>query len=415
MARKTKPKKEKKIQIRPRQMTGKELENEESKEAEEKEAGSKDEKNASRRMSWPSKDPFQARVQEVREKAVSPENEIEEEDVFPASEAMPKPGRRMPKGQDWRMRLVNWRFWRPRISGLFKSLPSLSVPLLPVVALLIIFVLIFSSFLSGWSYDRGLADGYQFSEEAATKEKMQMPPEGEDELNTALAELRKGETASALDRLLRLEKTPHAYSSLTYLVALAAMQNGDVKLAETKVQDTIAKRERVSDALALKSVLITQQAADPTRAKMGDPRVRSETLLRQAAIADAANPYPRFELATLLRYKGQNAEAIKELKAAQVRLNPFDSHLVMDITLALMQLEQAPPEKLPARQPDTDDVAKLFPAAYVSMRRGDFTAAATLLQKCRTSLPPDFFDYLIYDPAFRKFREHPELQPFFGN
>jgi len=413
MARKTKPKKEIKIVIRPRQMTEKELDSEEPKEAEEKEAGSKDEKTASRRMSWPSKDPFQPRVQEAGVKAASPQDE--EEEVFPASEAGPKPIRRIPEDQTLQKRLFNWRLWRARLSGFRRSLPSLSVPLLPVVALLIIFVILFSSFFSGWSYDRGLADGYRFSEEAATKEKRQLPPEAEDELNTALAELRKGETASALDRLLRLEKTPHAYSSLTYLVALAAMQNGDVKLAETKVRDTIIKRERVSDALALQSVLVTQQAADPTRATMGDPKVRSEALLRQAAIADAANPYPHFELATLLRYQGKSAEAIKEIKAAQVRLNPFDSHLVMDITLALMQLEQAPSEKLPASQPETDDVRKLFPAAYVSMRRGDFAAAAALLQKCRASLPPDFFDYLVYDPAFRKFRERPELEPFFGN
>ena len=80
---------------------------------------------------------------------------------------------------------------------------------------------------------------------------------------------------------------------------------------------------------------------------MGVPRLRAEQLLRQACLADAANPYPRFELGTLLRYQGRREEALAQIKGAQARLNPIDSHMIMGITLALMKIEELPVEQLP--------------------------------------------------------------------
>ncbi len=261
----------------------------------------------------------------------------------------------------------------------------------------------------------GVRDGQTEAKTTAKRENAVWPPEVAAELDVALSDLRKGNADSALRRFQKLEEEKLQISSVSYLVALAAMQSGDIDLAEKKARESMEKQERISDSLALMAVLETQKAADPKRYKLGDASLKSEKLLRQAILADAANPYPRYELATLLRYKGKRDEAIKEIQAAQARLNPIDSHTVMDITVALMKIEQTPEGELPNQAPQTDDVRKTFPAAYIAMRRGDFVQAAALLQKCREALPTDVFDYLVNDPCLRKFIDQPEIRPFFGN
>lgn len=263
-------------------------------------------------------------------------------------------------------------------------------------------------------YTAGIRQGEAQAKTMAKRENVPWPPEIAAELDAALADLRKGEAGSALLRLQKLEADKLQISSVTYLVALAAMQFGDIDLAEKKAQESMDKQERISDSLALLAVLETQKAADPKRYKMGDASLRSEEFLRQAILADVANPYPRYELATLLRYRGRRDEAMKEIQAAQTRLNPIDSHMVMDITLSLMKVEQTPVAELSDQVPQTDDVRKNFPAAYVAMRRGDFVKAADLLRKCQQALPVDVFDYLVNDPSLRKFIDQPEVTPFFG-
>lgn len=295
-----------------------------------------------------------------------------------------------------------------------KRLARRKVPLLPTGGVFLVLVLVVSWILSGWNYRRGEAHGLQLAEDAATKSKVELAPEVAKELNEALFQLRKGEVADALKRLQKLETLPQGVASLSYLVALAAMQNGDITLAERKVSESISKREKISDALALQSVLESQKAADPSMTSMGDPKMRSEALLRQATIADGANPYPHFELATLLRYQGKTEEAKAEIRAAQARLNPIDSHLVMEVTLAFMEIEETPVGELPTDVPAGDNVVRLFPAAFSAMRRGDFDQAASLLQRCQQALSVDAFDYLVNDPALRRYLGRPELRPFFG-
>lgn len=298
---------------------------------------------------------------------------------------------------------------RPTFLTNLKSLPSRRVPFYKAFLGLLI-----PMFLIGWlCFSLGEWSGEDQAEAAATKEGLQLPPDVSAQLDHALIALRDGDSRKAIHELEEVEAAPLAYPSVTYLVALAAMQDGNIKLSEKKVEESIAKRERVSDALALQAVLETQKAHDPTYFKVGNPRQRAETLLRQAIMADAANPYPHFELATLLRYRGEKEEALREIKAAEARLNPVDSHLIMGITMAIMELENTPDSQLPTASPDSDDIRKLFPEAYASMRRGDFVTAAALLRKCRKLSSPDIFDYAVNDPAIRKFAHQPELAEFY--
>jgi hypothetical protein len=241
------------------------------------------------------------------------------------------------------------------------------------------------------------------------KQGVEIPVTFQEHLDGALSDLRNGHTEKALTRLTALEREFGSVSSLTYLVALAAMQNGSTELAEAKAVESIKKRERISDALALRAVLETQKKAKG----FGDPRIRAEAYLRQAMLADAANPFPRIELATLLRYSKRDAEALALLEGARSRLNPVDSHTVVDVTLALMKLQAISDAEMPSDIDPDKDPASLFSAAYAAMRGGDFARAATILRVGKDRMQPDLFDYLVNDPALRKFHSRPELKEFY--
>lgn len=239
-------------------------------------------------------------------------------------------------------------------------------------------------------------------------------PEQAELLNAALAKLRAGNSADAIKMLSDLKQQGGNLPSISYLLALAALQDGDARLAMTEAEKSISLKERVSDSLALLAVLETQKANDRTQVAMVDPRRRAEALLREAMAVDPANPYPHFELATLLRYQGNRQEALKEIEAAKARLNPMDSHLVMDITSRLLRLESLAAADLPPQEPSTNDPRELLPAAYAAMKRGDFDHAADLLRKTQTVMDRELFAYLINDPAMRRFAKEPKLAEFYS-
>ena len=263
------------------------------------------------------------------------------------------------------------------------------------------------------SWNIGFGAGVQNSLDEETKEKVTVSKEFLGELDQALADLRTGKTENAVKKLRELEGANTDVASLTYLLAVAAVQNGDTKLAEAKTAESIDKRERISDSLALQAVLETQKAADPSIKKFGDPQIRSEALLRQAMLADTANPFPMVELATLLRYKKRGDEAIALLRGARSRLNPVDSHSVVDVTIELATLQDAPDSELPQVPEPGKDLVSAFSAAYIAMRKGDFDQAVGLVKIARKMAAPDLFDYLINDPAIRHYAAEPKLREFF--
>lgn len=255
--------------------------------------------------------------------------------------------------------------------------------------------------------------GWNESIALATRDRIDVRPEFNGKIDEALAMLRRGDASKAEAQLAILEQENPDVASLSYLRALAAMQAGDIVLAEAKVDESIAKGERISDSLSLKAVLTSQKSADGGFQVFGDPAVRSEQFLRQAMVADAANPSPLIELGTLLRYKKRDAEAIALLEAAKTRLNPVDSHTVIEVTLALARAQQLADDQLDSQPLTSQDPASLFVAAYVAMRKGQFTSAAQYLRTCRAQLPIDLFDYLVNDPALRKYAREPQLAPFY--
>lgn len=282
---------------------------------------------------------------------------------------------------------------------------------LPFVPVAIVFLIALIG-IGLWAHGNGVLEGRRLAEQEAQKAFPEISAETMARLDKAALGLRSGEASEALTVLSELESST-TIPSLSYLVALAALQSGDVDLVEEKAKLSIKKREKISDSLALLAVVESQRGSDKTRVKMGNSVRRAEDFLHQAIAADPANPYPRFELATLLRYDKRREEAAKELKGARSLLNPIDSHSIMDITTRVMAVEQLPLDKVVKMTEVSDNPQKLIPGAYAAMRVGDFEQAAQLLRIARDVMPLESFDYLINDPAFRRFAREPRLAEFY--
>jgi hypothetical protein len=129
--------------------------------------------------------------------------------------------------------------------------------------------------------------------------------------------------------------------------------------------------------------------------------------------SDLANPYPYIEMAMRLRGRGQNVEARKMLEAARSRLHPVDSYALLESTMLLIDLQGKPDHELPLDLDPDKNAASLLGAAYVALRRGEFSTAVGLLHTGRERLPPDLFAYMMGDPELRKFASRPEIATFY--
>jgi len=230
------------------------------------------------------------------------------------------------------------------------------------------------------------------------------------QFEAALDELRRGEPAKARETLAQLQKEYPFIPSLSYFAALAALQTGDTTAAATLAGESVGKRERIADSLALQALVESQK---PRAGALRDPAAAAGALLEKAATIEPGNPAPLIELSTILRFKGDQAAALETMRRARNRLNPVDSHAVADTTIRLLELQAMDDASLPANiDPDTGTAA-MFSAAYVAMRTGRFADAASILSTAQKRLPPDLFLYLANDPALRRFKDQPELSGFF--
>ncbi|MFZ4681499.1 MAG: hypothetical protein ACOYMS_03265 [Terrimicrobiaceae bacterium] len=240
-----------------------------------------------------------------------------------------------------------------------------------------------------------------------------LPATEAEALNQAVAGLRSGKAEASYNTLKDLRAKYPRVASLSYLTALSALETGRYVVAETHVRESIKAGQRVSDSLALLANLESRKSAMAKKKPVEADR-KEEELLRAAITADAANPYPHIELANLLRVQGRSEEAQAEFRSAQALLTPVDSHLVVDLALGVMKIEQTPEGEIAAPATTNGDVRTIFPAAYAAMRKGDMALAGSLLEQCRELLPADLFNYLMSDPAVRKFANREELRPFYA-
>jgi tetratricopeptide (TPR) repeat protein len=237
-----------------------------------------------------------------------------------------------------------------------------------------------------------------------------IPAELEKNINSALNSYAYGNATEATSELEVLYKRNQTIPSTSFLLALTALQSGNLKLAQQMVDESLSKAEKVSDSLALKAAIEMELAG---RGGMGDPKVRAESLLRSAMAADISNPRPYIELGSLLRFQGRNDEARKLFEGAKVRLNPVEGHPLVNTSLALLNLQQMSNSQLPTDLNPDKDTVSLISAAYVAMRKNDIPALKALLAKARDRLSTPLYEYLINDPAIKIFIRNPELSKCF--
>jgi|GEM_PF-1062274 tetratricopeptide (TPR) repeat protein len=274
-----------------------------------------------------------------------------------------------------------------------------------VAALLICFVLV------GWlAYHQGLIVSQNQIMELRMEAPLPIPPEFQATIESALQAYSKGNAADAVEILSEVYRKNQNIPSTCYLMALTAIQSGNLSLASEKVDESILKGERLSDALALKAAIEMEKS---NKVGMGDPKVRAESLLRSAMAADISNPRPYIELASLLRFQGRNDEARQLFEAASARLNPVEGQALVETSLSLLNLQQTSDDKLPQNWDTDKDQRSLISAAYVAMRKNDIPAVKTLLAKARDRLSPALYGYLMNDPAMRVFAKNPQMSGLF--
>ena len=259
----------------------------------------------------------------------------------------------------------------------------------------------------------GSDDGKKRLIEEQTAADVRMSAENNKRLNQAFEDLRGGRSSEALMAFQEIEAKNPDVASMAYLSALAAMRSRNFALAEEQAERSIRRKERVSDSMAIQALLQIQKSEDPNVRRLGDQTLRAELILRSAMLADPANPVPMIELASLLRQQRKSDEAIELLKAARSRVQPFDLPLFLEATIVLATLQGTADADLPVIADPGKDLPSAISAAYVSMRRGQFTEAAEILRGIRNQTAPGHFRYLMNDLAIRPYFKQRELGEFF--
>lgn len=264
------------------------------------------------------------------------------------------------------------------------------------------------SAVSAWRL--GIDSGKRQLIEQQTAADVTMSVENHARLNKAFDDLRAGKPADALAAFQKVQAANPGVASMAYLTALAAMRSKNFALAEEQAALSIRRKERVSDSMAIQALLQIQKSEDPTSRKFGDQMLRAELILRRAALADPANPVPMIELAALLRQQRKFEEAIDLLKAARSRVQPFDLPPFLEAAIVLTTLQNKADPDLPGIDDPEKDLPSGIAAAYVSLRRGQFTEAAEILKGLQNRTAPGYFRYLMNDPAIRPFSNQRELR-----
>lgn len=262
-------------------------------------------------------------------------------------------------------------------------------------------------------YSAGTRAGFQEAESAAVKEWVDLQGDFLVRLDAALEALQNGKSAEALEKFEALEKEQPDVATMSLLIANAALVSDDPDTAQARIAESIRRRESVSDALTLQAIVEAKLASDADYKKMGSPKVRIEQLLRQAIAADASNPRPHFELATLKRFEGKFAEAEALLVSAQHRINAADSRVVTDTALALTRMQASADTEIRVPENPAPAADALFGAAYAAMRVGDTARAAQFLDTAKGLFPENVFRQIMKDPAFIPYSGKPAYAAYF--
>lgn len=263
------------------------------------------------------------------------------------------------------------------------------------------------------SFSVGIDNGVARAEAAALKENVSLSPEVREAIEQGMKDLLDGRGEAAAAQFQAVKTTQPALSSLSILTARAALQAGDLNLAQRMVDEALAARESISEALTIQALIEARLATTESFKSMGNPRVRIEQLLQRAIAADVTDPRPFIELAVLRRFERKFDEAQALLQAAQARQSASTDRLALDVSVELLTLQQLDDDALRNRDEKSfDGLPAPLLRAYRALRLGDSATAEASLAEAFAKLPAPTFKQCLRDPAFVSFGKSPLLQSY---
>ena len=298
------------------------------------------------------------------------------------------------------------RYSQRRRRGLFKK---------EVPTNLVLIIAIVTAAISGLVfYILGARAAHEKSEFDLEKTSMNLTPEIEQSIDGVLLDLQQGRAKDALDKIKRLQSVAPRVASLSSIAANAALLTKNLDLAEEYTHESLKERQSVSDALVLQALIEALRLSDKTYTKIGDTRMRIETLLRDSMSADPTSARPYLELAAMDRFSNRFDEALALLKSAQLRQSVDTDTTVTDTAIALLQLQMLSDEGLPKLSENpAGDLQSLLCEAYTAMRMGDTTVALSRLSQARDRVSAKVFTKLLKDPAFLPYAKDEAFADFF--
>lgn len=263
-------------------------------------------------------------------------------------------------------------------------------------------------------YILGARAAHEKSEPALEKTSINLTPEIEQAIDGALLDLQQGRAKEALEKIKLLQgRAPHV-ASLSSIAANAALLSRNLVVAEEYTHESLKERQSVSDALVLQALIEALRLSDKNYTKIGDTRMRIETLLRESMAADPTSARPYLELAAMNRFSNRFEEALALLKSAQLRQSVDMDTTITDTAIALLQLQMLNDEDLPKLSENLGgDVQSLLCEAYTAMRSGNTSVAVSRLSQARERLSAKVFTKLLKDPAFSPYSKDEAFADFF--
>jgi hypothetical protein len=268
------------------------------------------------------------------------------------------------------------RYSQRRKRGLLKNEVPISMALLVGIVAVAISGLFF--------YFLGARAAHEKTELSVEKTSMNLTPEIGQAIDGVLLDLQEGRAKEALEKIKLLQGSAPRVASLSSIAANAALLSKNLDLAEEYTQESLKERQSVSDALVIQAVIEALRLSDKNYTKIGDTKMRIETLLRESMAADPTSARPYLELAAMNRFSNRLDEALALLKSAQLRQSVEMDTTVTDTAIALLQLQMLGDEALPKLSENpSGDLQSLLCDAYTAMRMSDTSVAVSRLLQAR--------------------------------
>jgi hypothetical protein len=300
------------------------------------------------------------------------------------------------------------RYSQRRKRGLLKNEVPISIALLVGIMAVAISGLFF--------YFLGARAAHEKTELSIEKTSMNLTPEIGQAIDGVLLDLQEGRAKEALEKIKLLQGSAPRVASLSSIAANAALLSKNLDLAEEYTQESLKERQSVSDALVIQAVIEALRLSDKNYTKIGDTKMRIETLLRESMAADPTSARPYLELAAMNRFSNRYDEALALLKSAQLRQSVEMDTTVTDTAIALLQLQMLGDEALPKLSENpSGDLQSLLCDAYTAMRMSDTSVAVSRLSQARERVSAKVFTKLLKDPAFSPYSKDAAFADFFTN